>query len=68
MITHFEMTTGELLHFDGETTGLAWDHTPAIQPRLQTIAEARSTEPDSPPLMPADLLGVPVERILARFV
>ena len=67
MITHYEMSTGEVLTTDGEVTQLEWNHVSAEQPRLQTIDEAKISEARTAPTIPADLLGVPAAQILARF-
>jgi hypothetical protein len=67
MITHYEMSTGEVLTTDGEASRLDWDTVSAAQPRLQTIEEAKSAESVVTAVIPADLAEVPAARILARF-
>lgn len=67
MITHYEMGTGEVLTTDDEALRLDWDAASVAVPRLQTIEEAKTAESAAAPRIPADLIGVPAARILARF-
>ncbi len=68
MITHYDMTTGEVIADDGGHSPAGALHHPArpVQLRLAPVQEMCRPGPAAYPL-PADLADLPVETMLAQW-
>ncbi len=68
MITHFDLATGRVVAADEESAPASWSARQTVETRLLSFDEAKALDsPATSSIMPADLAGVSIDRILARF-
>ena len=67
MITHIDMSTGEILESEDGNEMELHATSRTIDTRLETVAEAQSREHRTTNRLPLDLIQVSAESFLARF-
>ena len=67
MITHIDMSTGEILESEDGNEMEPYAASRTIDTRLETVAEAQARECRATKQIPLDLIEVSAESFLARF-